>query len=421
MRLEMAYFDAGKVEFGSRTMLRGGTLTVNKEEAIGSLARDTRLAPVDIALVHPGERVRISNILEMTQPRIKEDADHYYPGMLGPLYRAGEGGTRAIRGVAIFEMHAVPGLSGSVVDMAGEGARLTPYSKTVNVCILAYPAPGVPVAEYCRALKHAAMTMSVYLGQATRGAAADETEVFDLDRPAGSLEGLPRVAYLMQLHSHGQIREPFLYGGSSRSYYPTILHPNEVLDGAIVCGHYNIAAALKNTTYTFLNHPVILGLMRRHGRDLDFRGLVLSPEPTSLAEIKRTSLFAAGLVRDTLRADGVIITKEGGGHADVDLMENCTACERIGIKTVLIDNEWLGADGSGEFPLLAGSPHADAVVSVGNEDATVRLPAMDRVIGGTTLMGGFTQSLDGDIALPVWFIPNAVSQAGFTYLSTAAR
>jgi sarcosine reductase len=418
MRLEMNCFDVKKAEFGPMTAFSDGVLTIDRDELIGRLSLDPRISSVDIALVHPGESVRIANVLEVTEARIKADADHYYPGMHGPLYRAGDGRTNVLRGASIFEMHAVEGLSGGLVDMAGAGARLTPYSRTVNICLLAEPAPGVALADYCRALKHAALTTSVYLAKTTKGMDADEVEVFDLERSPASLTGLPRVAYLMQLHSHGEMREPFVYGGNARSYYPTVLHPNEVLDGAIVCGHYNISTALKNTTYTLLNHPVIRGLFRRHGSELDFRGLVVSPEPTSLTEITRASMLASGLLKDILHADGVIVTKEGGGHTDVDLMENCSACERLGIKAVLIDNEWLGPDGAGEFPLLAGSPDADAMVSVGNADALVRLPSMDRVVGGNRLMGGFNQDLAGEITLPIWFIPNAISQAGFTYLST---
>jgi sarcosine reductase len=261
----------------------------------------------------------------------------------------------------------------------------------------------------------------VYLAKTTKGLKADEVEVFDLKRPQGNLAGLPKVAYLMQLHSHGETREPFVYGVNSRNYYPTILHPNEILDGAIVCGHYNISPAFRNDTYTLLNHPVICGLFRRHGTELDFRGVVISPEPTSLTEIARTSMMASGLLKDALQADGVVVTKEGGGHTDVDLMENCDLCEQLGIRAVLIDNEWLGPDGAGEFPLLASSPNADAMVSVGNVDGHVKLPGMDKVIGGTRLIGGFNQDLDGKITLPIWFIPNAVSQAGFTYLSTESR
>lgn len=419
MRLEMHYFDVKEAQFGPKTAFRRGVLTIDREELIALVAEDNRLSSTDVALAHPGERVRIANILEITEPRTKGDSGQYYPGMLAPLYRAGKGQTRVLRGAAVFEMHAVEGLNGCLVDMAGEGVRLTPHSKTVNICILARPAPGVPLSAYCNALKHAALAASAYLARATEEKDADEVEVFDLERTDHRSSNLPRVAYLMQLHSHGQGREPFVYGGNTRSYYPFILHPNEILDGAIVCGNYTMAAALKNTTYTLLNNPVILGLMRRHARELEFGGVVISPEPTSLVEINRTALLAAGLLKDTLRTDGVVITKEGGGHTDVDLMENCSACESLGIRTVLINNEWLGPDGGGEFPLLAQSPYADLMVSVGNVDGLVTLPAMDRVIGGARLVGASDQDLEGDITLPIWAIPNAVSQAGLTYLSTA--
>ena len=267
MRLEMCCFDVERVEFGPETAYADHVLTIDRGEMTALIAADPRLASVDIALANPGERVRIANIVEMTEPRVKGTADHYYPGMLGPLYRAGDGQTHALKGAAIFEMHAVAGLNGSVVDMAGVGATLTPHGKTANVCLLAFPAPGVPLPDYCRALKHAGLAASVYLAKTTRGMKADEVEVFDLERPPGSLAGLPRVAYLMQLHSHGEMREPFVYGANTRSYYPTVLHPNEILDGAIVCGHYNISSALKNSTYTLLNHPVIRGLLRRHGTE----------------------------------------------------------------------------------------------------------------------------------------------------------
>jgi glycine reductase complex component B subunit alpha and beta len=419
--MEMNYFDVKNVEFGSRTAFADNVLAINKGELLSQLPRDPAISSTDIIIVRPGERVRIANILDITEPRIKEASDGYYPGMLGPIYRAGVGRTNALRGAAVLELGVMEGLSGGLVDMAGPGAQLTIHSKTVNICIYAQATPGTRIVDYCRALKRTALAASVSLAKTTKGMKGDDIEVLDFEPARDRFDGLPQVGYLMQLHSHGEMREPFVYGANTRSYYPTVLHPNEILDGAVVCGHYNISPAIKNTTYTMVNHPVIRGLLQRHGTELSFRGVVVAPEPTSFTEIARTSMLASGLLRNVLNVDGVIITKEGGGHTDVDLMENCNACERLGIKSVLIDNEWLGPDGAGEFPLLASSPHADAVVSVGNADAVVRLPSMDRVVGGSTLMGGFNGDLEGDIALPIWFIPNAVSQAGLTRLSTVER
>jgi sarcosine reductase len=420
MKLEMDYFDVTDIRFGDETAYASGLLTINKKELIELLAEDKRFRSVDVQIAKPGERTRVTNILEIMQPRIKPEHDDYFPGMLGPIRRAGEGKTNVLRGVAVLEIGSMQGLYGGLIDMSGEGAHLTPLAQTINVCLLTEPGEGLQPPDYGFALKTAGMKASVYLARATQSLAPTETEILTLDRPIEDLEGLPRVAYLYQLHSHGDSREPFVYGENTRRYYPTIIHPNEVLDGAIVCGHYNISCSIKIPTYTILNHPVILGLYRRHGKEVNFKGVVIAPEPTSLAEIKRTSMMAAGLLKYALGVDGVIITKEGGGHTDVDLMENCDNCESLGIKTVLIDNEWLGPDGSGELPLLAFSSNANAMVSVGNVDAMIDLPAMNNVIGGTHMLdlGG---NLEGSLHMPLRFIPNGINQAGFTYLTTEAR
>ncbi len=66
-------------------------------------------------------------------------------------------------------------------------------------------------------------------------------------------------------------------------------------------------------------------------------------------------------------------------------MGACTELERRGIKTVIIAEEFGGADG-GDFGLVHTVPEADAIVSTGNRDALVSLPAMERVIGGDRIL-----------------------------------
>lgn len=418
MKLEIQNFEVRNVRFGDKTEYSKGVLSIQKKELLNSISKDKRIKVLDVQVAHPGERRRITNILEISEPRIKdENDDGYYPGILGRLVKAGQGKTNVLKGSAVFEIGMMPGFYGGVVDMAGEGALLTPYSKTHNICILTEPSSETAQVEYGIALKQAGLKTSVYLAKTARGMIPDKIKVFDLNRSSKKLEGLPKIGYLFQLHSHGDSREPFIYGENSRRYYPTIFHPNEILDGAIVCGHYNISTSLKNNTFTLLNHPVILDLYERHGKELNFKGVVIAPEPTSLIEIKRTAMLSANLLKNFLDVDGVIITKEGGGHTDVDLIQNCEECERMGIRTVLIDNEWLGSDGAGELPLLAASQNADAMVSVGNMDGIIDLPPMDEIIGGNT-MPDLTGDLQGKLSLPVRFIPNAISQAGLTYLTT---
>lgn len=413
----MRYFDIADARFGSRTSYSNGLLTINKSELIEILSHDSRIRILDIEIARPDELTRITNVLEISEPRFKPDRNGYYPGMLAPLWGAGDLATHVLRGCAVLEIGSIEGFYGSIIDMAGEGALLTPYSKTHNICLITEPAPEVQRTEYGLALKNAGLKTSVYLGRATRGGRPTSHELLGQAQTKSRIKNLPRVGYLFQLHSHGRSREPFIYGENSRRYYPTVLHPNEIIDGAVVSGHYNIYTALKNSTYSILNHPVILGLYRRHGIDLNFKGVIIAPEPLSLVEIRRTAMMAARLLKYTLKVDGVIITKEGGGHTDVDLMENCDACEGLGIKTVLLDNEWLGPHGSGPFPLLAHSKNADAIISVGNVDAVVELPAMERIIGGKMMLD-FKRNLGRSPDLPLSFIADGISQIGFTYLKT---
>jgi glycine reductase complex component B subunit alpha and beta len=421
MELTLQKFYVRDVEFGKRTTYKDGLLTIGKEELIGLISRDGRLTNIDIEIVRPGERARITNILEITEPRVKEgEKPTYYPGMVGGLYAAGEGKTNVLSGSAVIEIGAMAGFLPGLVDMTGKAAGLTPFSGTHNICLIAGPAAGTDRVEYGLALKKAGLETSIYLAKSTMGLVPDEIETFDLEGARSADTSLPAVGYLFQLHSHGNSREPFVYGDNSRRYYPTILHPNEILDGAIVCGHYNMSFALKNITYSILNHPVILDLYKRHGRDLDFRGVVISPEPTSITEIRRSAIMSARLMKSVLKADGVIITKEGGGHTDVDVMQNCDECDRLGIKAVIIDNEFLGPDGAGELPLLAVSPKADAIISVGNFDGMVETSPVDRVVGGDT-MYEVEGDMKGSLRIGARTIPNAISQLGFTCLTTEIR
>ncbi len=422
MRLEIQEYQIDRIQFGPASQLHNGALQVNRQELQDLLARDQRFASVELAVVNRGERARITNILDILEPRcLARGEPTYYPGLYGDLYRAGDGTTIALKGCSVLEMGMMPGFFGAVLDMFGEGAQFGLYAQNCSLCLLTEPSPGLSQLDYGLALKQAGIRASVYLAALARKKQPSQKEVFDLGEAKPPPSDLPRLAYLYQLHSHGDSREPFIYGDNCRRYYPTILHPNEILDGAIACGHYNISFALKIPSYAIVNHPVVLDLYRRHRQqEIDFRGVVIAPEPTSLLEIRRTSQMAAGLFKNVLDAQGVVISKEGGGHTDVDLMSNCDACEELGIKTVLIDNEWLGPQGDGQAPLLAMSAKADAMVSVGNSDGVINLTAADRVIGGEVMLDA-GEGLAEAVTVPLRCLANGLSQAGLTYLTTKER
>ena len=125
-----------------------------------------------------------------------------------------------------------------------------------------------------------------------------------------------------------------------------MIDPLEILDGAIVSGNC-AAPGHKNATIHHENNPIVLDLLRRHGKDICFVGVLLSNESAMLNEKKRAAYYTSNL-SELLGVDGVIVSEEGGGNPETDLMLNCKFHERKGIKTVLVTDEYCGRDGSSQ-------------------------------------------------------------------------
>jgi glycine reductase len=161
-----------------------------------------------------------------------------------------------------------------------------------------------------------------------------------------------------------------------------------VVDGAIVSGVFAYGM-LKNPTYLHQNNPIIWELQARHGHDLDFAGVILTRGHNYTQMEKERSSHWATKLAGFLGADGVILTTEGGGNSEIDTMLALQYMERAGIRTTAIHYEQGGPDGRA-FPLTFTVPEADAYVSVGSINGTVRLPAVARAIGDDVLL------LEGD-------------------------
>ncbi|MEG1140408.1 MAG: glycine/sarcosine/betaine reductase component B subunit, partial [Lachnospiraceae bacterium] len=100
-----------------------------------------------------------------------------------------------------------------------------------------------------------------------------------------------------------------------------------------------------------------------------------------LMDKERCSDMVAKLA-EFLGLDGVIITEEGYGNPDTDLMMNCKKVTNKGTKVVLITDEFPGKDGKSQS-LADAVDEADALVSCGQGNAMLHFPAMDKVIGMT--------------------------------------
>lgn len=414
MKLELCRFRVRDAVFGASTGLKQGTLYINKEELIGFINRDSLFESVDVEIARPGEPVRVVHVMDAVEPRLKAaGGDSAFPGVLGRMEIAGSGRTNVLDGVAVLQTGQRQGIQEGIVDMSGPGAGSSIFSRTVNVVLLCSPPPGANNVEFDRAARMAALEAAEYLAGATRGLEPDEVSEYEID-PAGALSrGLPRVAYIYHLQSQGVLRDTFVYGENARALLPTVLHPNEVLDGAIVSSNY-IIACQKNPTYLHQNNPVVRELYRRHGKEIYFAGVIIANEHSTLREKERSAKFAAKLAAQ-LGAQGVIVTQEGGGHADTDLMLCGIECEKLGIKTVIMANEIAGVNG--DLPSLVDSAAvADAVVSTGNNDEMVDLPPVERVVGGNEIAGVNARPEEG-LAIALSRIYASTNQLGASRLT----
>jgi glycine reductase len=177
--------------------------------------------------------------------------------------------------------------------------------------------------------------------------------------------------------------QSFLYGHEMSGIVPTILHANELLDGAIVSGNYKTGT--KTPTYRHTRHPAALSLYARHGRDLDFAGVIVARGHHETEALKQRSAHFVAKLAGMLRADGAVCTYEGTGNTHIDFMLTIRALERAGIRAASVVHEYGGPDGT-DPSLVDFVPEATLLASSGGIDRRLRLPAVDRVIGGSHLM-----------------------------------
>ncbi|MGH7905401.1 MAG: glycine/sarcosine/betaine reductase component B subunit [Candidatus Binataceae bacterium] len=423
MRLELKTVTISRAGFGANTGISNAFLHVAQAELRSIAGADQRLGGVEIEIANPGEDCRITDVFDVFEPRFKPGGPNF-PGVLEPVRRAGGGITAALDGAAVVVLNGIEDRYKATIDMRGPAAQYSPYSHTANICIRSHPAGGVDRANYYRALKEAGIRAAMYLGQAAERAMPDRTEIFELDmRGADAARDtrLPRVAYIYMVASQQrptEINEPVLYGDNVRHLIPTILHPNEVLDGAVLAPFWNFGG----DTFTAQNHPMILELYRRHRRDLAFAGVVATIAAETESARTRSAVMAASLARETLGADAVVLTKYGGGIPESAAMETFEACEDLGMKSALII--WThGGDGRIEGSLTFMSPRADAVVNCGINEETIELPPVSRVIGSETI-GPLIMEAEGDVRpasgalrLRFQFVAGAADQLGGSHRS----
>lgn len=430
MKLELGFIQINDIRFSKDCKVEDGILYVDPEAVKAFMYEDDDVKAwvknFSFDVAKPGQSVRITPVKDVIEPRVKVEGDGgQFPGVIAPVDTVGEGLTKVLRGMAVVTAGKIVGFQEGIIDMSGEGAQYTPFSALNNFVVVAEPAEGYNDRkhEYEHAVRIAGLRAATFIGELARDITPDESQTFEtygIKEGIEKLPNLPRVAYVHMLQSQGLLHDTYVYGVDAKRSLTTIINPTETMDGAIISGNC-VSACDKNTTYHHQNNPVVAELFAQHGKTLNYVCNIITNENVYLADKKRSSDWSAKLCR-LLDLDGVIVSQEGFGNPDTDLIMNTKKIEQQGVKTTIITDEYAGQDGKSQS-LADADPLADAVVTGGNANEVVILPKMDKVIGMLdyvdVIAGGHEGSLreDGTIEVELQVITGATNEMGFNRLS----
>ncbi len=409
MTLTLHKHTVSSVTLTENTGIAAGCLSINAAALAAALqSQDSRLASVRVSLALPGEATRIVCVKDVIQPRAKAAED-----------AAGAGELHVLENVAVVTCGPIVGFQEGIIDMSGPGAVHTPFSEFPLIVLEIDVAEGLDPHAHEAAVREAGISAAEFVAQACIDKPPDQIEEVVWDEVTCG-PSLPRIAYVYIVLSQGLLHDTYVLGRNAQVGLPISVDPKVVIDNGIVSGNC-VSACDKNTTYHHQNNPVIAELLRGHGSRWNFAGIVITNEPTRLADKERSAAAAIEKVVQ-LSTDGTIISKEGFGNPDADLMMIVRGLERAGVKTVAITDEFAGNDG-GSQSLADTTQEADALVSTGNANERLELPAMAMTIGPLPdvprLAGGYPHSLreDGSMEVELQAMVGATNQLGFGRLS----
>lgn len=419
MRLTLAVHTVSGINFGATTCLDKYTLVIDKNELRQIVLQDSRIESVEFEIVRPGESCRAGPIFDIVEPRAKEPGvSPDWPGVLGAPQTAGSGTTHVLEGMAVTALREQSpgesrGATGYILEMSGEAGAGSHYAKLNHLIVIPHTKEELLLPARHRAYRLAQLKVAVRLARAALSSGPLRSEV--LDTSIGTdRDDLPRMAYVGQIFSRQrrpEAEESILYGADTEGMLPTLLHPNEWLDGAVLPSYHASLGGAE--TYFYQNHPVITSLYRRHqARELNFAGTVATIASADNFDRERNTRFAANLVTWALRADAAVLTKFGGGVPHTDLSETARLLECDGVKTSVQVTD-LARDRRVESALLFNFPEVDAIVCIGGNGTNWTLPRVDRVLAANT---GFVELLAGPFEIDSLNVVGVANQQGASRL-----
>lgn len=383
MKLEIGSFHVKDIVFGKKTTFENGILTVDEKEAIAVLNPEGKLKNVKLHIAHPGESVRFVPIKAAVKPCARPDGRAAFPGYTGKIAQAGEGTMYDLLDMCVLAVGKYGGWMEAILDMSGPMAELTPYSK---LTILAFSAettdPGDDCGDTQKTNHHyrlGAHLLAEYLGRTVLQQIPESKETFQLTECAD--KELPRVMLSVMMSSFYNKCPGYnevLYGQDVIYNIPTLLHPNEFLDGAVTSSSL-VPGSSHIHTYEYQSFPILRKLYAEHGKTINFVGVTNMLIGDNLDRKNDYAIRIATMAR-MLKVDAAILCEQGSGNGDIDFFTTLVSLEKVGIKTVAMAIESPGRDGYTQSKgMLDG--RGNAFVTTGNNQQITEFPAMETVVG----------------------------------------
>jgi betaine reductase len=410
VRLEILEHLISDIRLSESSRLDNGVLFIERSAIESLVSNETRLT--DVVIARPGESIRFTPVLDIVEPRAKEDPTQTaFPGFSTKSESAcGRGRTHVLRGLAVVGVARIQGAQEGLIDMQEAAVPFCPFASTLNLVLHFTASEGTDAAVADRAVRESLLRVAEFLARLAVGRKPERSESLEWPLPATHL---PKAALVYFVQSQGNLRRTYFCGQPMDEKPPAVISPLEALDGALVSGNF-VMPCNKTCTYIHQNHPLIREMFRRHGKTLDFAGVILCNEMSRLEDKQQAVQGVFDLFR-ALGVSGAVINQEGGANTLTDVMMLCAQSERSGIKTVLILNEFAGSGGT--TPSLAETtPEAGHIVSTGNNDYRLSLPPVERFVGHEHFPG-MEGPVTGAIVLPLTRIHSSTNQLGFNTLS----
>ena len=399
MRLEVGTFPVSEARFGQQTRWQEGLLEVNRQELLDLVLQGGHIPSASIDIARPGESVRIIKMQGLFEPKVKAAGPGVvYPGVCGrPVTAVGQGRTHRLGNAAVMLCVDTQPLKpssrrwlpqtvreprnggsqtnrGGYLDMSGPGS-LPPYDDLNLICVT-LEVPGGKGEDRDVAVHSAVLRVVDRLAKATVGLDPPELEGFDFTSADPSLPGFVFIAHLAS--DEWQVGPRSQQGtavyGQTRLSAPWLLYPTEMMDGALFMG------SGRSTSWHLSNNLTVINLARRHGKRCNFLGCIIQRTNWTTQAEKDMAAERAALLAKRLGAQGAIVTTDFRGQRFLETALTVRACERQGIKTVLLTGEEDNEEGAAP-PLLVSFPEICSVVSTGSGGFEHSFPAVEEVIG----------------------------------------